>query len=173
MALLLTIHFLNRRLPTLFVMFTVSMMLFGGQVRAEAIDDAVAALDAGRYQYACESFEALAQTGNSDAQTLLGIMYSEGRGVARDTQLARHWLGRAAHQGGHGAQFLLGLSYLGSYGDAEQNDPGRARIWLRRSAHNGNVLAQRFLVRAYRHGWFGTENLQHATYWQGRLQNIN
>ena len=66
MALLLTIHFLSRRLPTLFVMFTVSMMLFGGQARAEAIDDAVAALDAGRYQYACESFEALAQADRLD-----------------------------------------------------------------------------------------------------------
>lgn len=173
MALLLTIHLLSRRLPTLLIIFTVSILLFGGQVRADAVDDAVAALDAGRYQYARESFEALAQAGNSDAQTLLGIMYSEGRGIARDIQQARHWLRSAAHQGGHDAQFLLGLSYLGSYGDAGQNDFAKARIWLRRSAHNGNALAQRFLVRAYRHGWFGTENLQHASYWQGRLRNIN
>ena len=173
MVLLLTTHLLGRRLQTLLVMFTVSMLLFGGQVRAESIDDAVAALDSGRYQHARESFEALAETGNSEAQTLLGIMYSEGRGAVHDIEKARHWLARAAHQGSHNAQFLLGLSYLGSYGDAGQNDLGKARIWLRRSAHNGNPLAQRFLVRAYRNGWFGTENLQHATYWQGRLRNIN
>jgi TPR repeat protein len=172
-TLLLTIHILSRRLPALLVMFTVSMLLLGGQARAEAIDDAVAALDSGRYQHARESFAALARSGNSEAQTLLGIMYSEGRGVAPDIQKARHWLARAAHQGSHNAQFLLGLSYLGGFGNAGQNDPGKARIWLRRSAHNGNPLAQRFLVRAYRHGWFGTENLQHASYWQERLQNVN
>lgn len=173
MALLQTVHLLGRRLQTLLVMFTVSMLLFGGQVRADALDDAVAALDAGRYQYARESFEALAQTGNSDAQILLGIMYSEGRGIARDIQQARHWLILAAHKGCHDAQFFLGLTYLGSYGNTEQNDPAKARIWLRRSAHNGNVLAQRFLVRAYRNGWFGSENQQHASYWQGRLRNSN
>lgn len=173
MALLITIYFLNRRLPALFVMFTVSMLLFAGQARAEAIDDAVAALDSGRYQHARESFEALARSGNSEAQTLLGIMYSEGRGVAHDIQKARHWLMKAAHQGSHNAQFLLGLSYLGGFGNAGQNDTAKARIWLRRSAHNGNPLAQRFLVRAYRHGWFGSENLQHASYWQERLQNTN
>jgi TPR repeat protein len=173
MSLLPTIHFLSRRLLTLLAMFMVSMLLFAGQARAEAINDAVAALDSGRYQHARESFEALARSGNSEAQTLLGIMYSEGRGVAHDIQKARHWLARAAHQGSHNAQFLLGLSYLGGLGNAGQNDPGKARIWLRRSAHNGNPLAQQFLVRAYRHGWFGSENLQHAGYWQERLQNVN
>ena len=173
MTLLVTIHLLSRRLSTLMVIFTLSMLLFGGQLRAEAIDDAVAALDAGRYQYARESFEVLAQTGNSDAQILLGIMHGEGMGVARDAQQARHWLMLAANKGCHDAQFLLGLTYLGSYGNAEQDDPAKARIWLRRSAHNGNVLAQRFLVRAYRRGWFGSENQQYASYWKERLQNTN
>lgn len=174
MNLLPTIHFLCRRLAALLVMFTVALLLFNAQARAaEAIEDAVAALDAGRYQAAREGFEALAQHGNTDAQTLLGIMYSEGRGVTRDVQQARTWLTRAAHQGSHDAGFLLGLSYLGSYGKGGQNDPAKARIWLRRSAHLGNPLAQRFLIRAYRHGWFGSENPQHASYWQARLQNVN
>lgn len=157
----------------LLVMVTISALLLGGQARAASLDDAVAALDNGRYQAARESFESLARTGNTDAQTLLGIMYSEGKGVRRDIQQARHWLESASHKGSHDAQFLLGLSYLGSYGSARKNDVTSARIWLRRSAHNGNPLAQRFLVRAYRHGWFGSENLQHASYWQERLQNIN
>jgi len=152
----------------LLVMVTASALLLGGQLRAANLDEAVAALDSGRYQAAREEFEALAQSGNSDAQTLLGVMYSEGRGIKRDTQQARHWLAQAAHKGKNDAQFLLGLSYL-----SEQGDQAKARIWLRRSAHNGNPLAQRFLVRAYRHGWFGSENTQHASYWQERLQNVN
>jgi TPR repeat protein len=178
MTLLFTIHCLSRRLSTLLVMFMASILLFGGQARAEEeIEIAVAALDAGRYQVAQEGFEMLANRGNTDAQTLLGIMYSEGMGVRLDIQQARYWLSRAAHQGGHSAQFLLGLSYLGGYGNVEGNarktDPAKARIWLRRAAHNGNPLAQRFLVRAYRHGWFGSENQQHASYWQERLQDVN
>ena len=152
----------------LLVMATVSALLLGGQVRATSLDAAVIALDNGHYQTASEGFETLARMGNTDAQTLLGIMYSEGRGIRRDNQQARHWLLLAAHQGCHDAQFLLGLSYLGG-----QDDPAKARIWLRRSAHNGNLLAQRFLVRAYRQGWFGSENLQHASYWQQHMQNIN
>jgi TPR repeat protein len=167
---LLTTHWL----PALLAMFTVTVLLFNAQAHAaETIEDAVAALDAGRYQAARDGFESLARRGNTDAQTLLGIMYSEGRGVARDVQQARTWLARAAHQGSHDAGFLLGLSYLGSYGKGGQNDPAKARIWLRRSAHLGNPLAQRFLIRAYRHGWFGSENQQHASYWQERLQNVN
>ena len=173
MVLVLTIHLLIRRTSMLLLMVTMSALLFGGQARAASLDDAVVALDSGRYQAARDGFEALARAGNTDAQTLLGIMYSEGRGIRRDNQLARHWLLLAAHQGCYDAQFLLGLSYLSSHDQNRQDDPAQARIWLRRSAHNGNPLAQRFLVRAYRHGWFGSENLQHASYWQERLQNIN
>lgn len=173
MALLLTIHFLSRRLSVLVMIVAVSMFLPAGQVRADAINDAATALDNGRYQQARESFEALARGGNTDAQTLLGIMYKEGRGVARDIQQARYWLKCAADKGSHDAQFLLGLTYLGSPADSGQNNLANARIWLRRSAHNGNALAQQFLVRAYRHGWFGSENQQHASYWQERLQNVN
>ena len=177
MVLLLTIHFLSRRLPTLLMMYMLSILLFGGQVHAGDINDAVVALDAGRYQQARESLETLAESGNRDAQTLLGIMYSEGKGTARDIQQARHWLERAAYQGSDDAQFLLGLSYLGSRGnageDTGQNDLTRARIWLRRSAHNDNPLAQAFLVRAYKNAWFGSKNLQHASYWQERLKSLN
>lgn len=173
MALLLTIHFLSRRLSVLVMVVAVSMSLPAGQVRADAINDAVAALDNGHYQQARESFEALARSGNTDAQTLLGIMYKEGRGVVRDLAQARYWLECAAHKNNNDAQFLLGLTYLGSPATSGKDDLGNARIWLRRSAHNGNALAQQFLVRAYRHGWFGSENQQHASYWQERLHNVN
>ncbi|WP_126454658.1 tetratricopeptide repeat protein [Sulfuriflexus mobilis] len=177
MTLFLTIYFLGHRVPTLLLMLMLSMLLFGGQARAESIDNAVAALDSGQYLAAREGLEALAKRGNSDAQTLLGIMYSEGRGITRDIHQARQWLSRAAHQGSDDAQFLLGLSYLGGYGQARgksgQNDPTKARIWLRRSAHNGNALAQGFLVSAYKNGWFGSKDQQRASYWQGRLRDVN
>lgn len=173
MALLLTIYFLSRRLSVLVLLTTVSLLLSAGHVRADTINDAVAALDNGRYQQAREGFETLARGGNTDAQTLLGIMYKDGKGVARDLRQARYWLECAAQKNNHDAQFLLGLTYLGSSGNSGKNDLGNARIWLRRSAHNGNVLAQQFLVRAYQHGWFGSENQQHASYWQERLHNVN
>lgn len=173
MTLLLTNYFIVRRPSTVITLSMLVILLLAGPVRAESLDEAVAALDSGRYQAARQSFENLARHGDADAQVLLGIMYSEGKGGQADIQQGRHWLETAAHQGSHDAQFLLGLSYLGSYGNSGQSDLSRARIWLRRSAHNGNALAQRFLVRAYRHGWFGSRNQQHASYWQERLQAVN
>ena len=168
MLLVFTIYILSRKKAMIVTMCMLSAILLGGQVRASSLDEAVQALDNGHYQDARKAFEALAETGNTDAQTLLGIMYSEGRGVGRDNVQARHWLLVASHQGCHEAQFLLGLSYL-----TGQEDPAQSRIWLRRAAHNGNPLAQRFLVRAYRNAWFGSENRKHASYWQARLKNIN
>ena len=171
------IHFLGGRPPILLAVYALSILLFNGQIHAEDINDAAQALDSGRYQQARESLEALARNGSSDAQTLLGIMYSEGKGVTHDLPQARHWLTRAAHQGNNDAQFLLGLSYLGNYGNTGtatgHDDLAKARIWLRRSAHNNNPLAQGFLVRAYKNAWFGSINLEHASYWQQRLQSLN
>jgi hypothetical protein len=40
-------------------------------------------------------FEQGAQNGNADAQKVLGVAYAQGRGVARDVDIARYWLEKA------------------------------------------------------------------------------
>jgi TPR repeat protein len=54
-----------------------------------------------------------AKAGNAMAQHLVGRMYNEGRGLARDPAEALKWTRRAADRGVPGAQFDLGLSVAG------------------------------------------------------------
>lgn len=48
-----------------------------------------------------------AEQGYADAQFRLGLMYAEGRGVAKDDAEAVRWYQLAAAQGHAGAQFNL------------------------------------------------------------------
>lgn len=155
-------------LAVLLVCLGVSM----GSAHASSLDDAVATLDEGRYTQARDAFIQLANQGEVKAQLLLGIMYNDAWGIPRDIHKARKWYKRAAQQGNADAQFLLGISYIDRYTDKQ--DSRRARYWIKRSAHNNHPVAQRFLIRAYEQGWFGSEpNLQYASYWQERIATVN
>ncbi|MGI9403386.1 MAG: tetratricopeptide repeat protein [Hyphomicrobium sp.] len=55
-----------------------------------------------------------AEQGDAKAQFNLGLMYGEGRGVARDDAKARAWFQKAAEQGDVKAQLKLGLMYAGA-----------------------------------------------------------
>lgn len=44
-------------------------------------------------------FSASAESGNSDAQSVLALMYEKGNGVKRDMKKAAYWYGKAAKQG--------------------------------------------------------------------------
>ena len=50
-----------------------------------------------------------AEQGDADAQTVLGAMYYQGRGVTQDDAEAARWLRLAADQGDVIAQFNLGF----------------------------------------------------------------
>ena len=52
-----------------------------------------------------------ASQGDAQAQTSLGILYAEGKGVPQDYATARRWWERAAAQGYTNAQFFLGALY--------------------------------------------------------------
>ena len=49
-----------------------------------------------------------AEQGNAKAQAILGFMYAEGRGVAKENAEAVKWFLMAAEQGDITAQFNLG-----------------------------------------------------------------
>jgi hypothetical protein len=59
------------------------------------------------YKKASPGLHRLAQTGNGQAMYILGVMYAYGRGVARNTEHARHWLSRAVEQKVTAAQPVL------------------------------------------------------------------
>jgi len=62
-------------------------------------EDGMAAYNRGDYVPAMAVFRALAELGNAEAQTLLGVMYRRGQGVKRSSARAYLWLSRAALRG--------------------------------------------------------------------------
>src|SRR5262249_19029459 len=78
---------------------------------ADALHRGKAAYDRQDYLTAFREWLPLAQQGYAPAQHNLGVMYSEGRGVAQDDALALSWHLQAAVQGYAPAQHNLGQMY--------------------------------------------------------------
>src|SRR5258708_35749007 len=68
-------------------------------------EDGAAAYNRGDYATARRLWLPLAEGGNADAQTMLGIIYEGGHGVSQDYAAAVTWYRRAADQGHPDAQF--------------------------------------------------------------------
>jgi TPR repeat protein len=62
-------------------------------------EDGMASYNRGDYVPAIRLFRPLAQQGNAKAQSVLGVMYRRGEGVARSSARAFIWLSRAAARG--------------------------------------------------------------------------
>ncbi|UXN10960.1 sel1 repeat family protein (plasmid) [Bartonella sp. HY328] len=87
-----------------------------------------------------EEFYKAAQQGEVRAQLVVGTMYSVGKGVAQDVELAVRWYCLAASQGYKEAQYSLGVSYYEGYGIKQ--DKAEAFRWLKLAAEQGLSLAQ-------------------------------
>jgi TPR repeat protein len=85
-------------------------MIVGGLVMAALIwglsgafagpwEDGMVAYNRGDYMPAIRLFRPLAEQGNPKAQSLLGVMYRKGEGVARSSVRAFVWFSRAAARG--------------------------------------------------------------------------
>ena len=77
---------------------------------------------------------------NASGQYNLGVMYADGRGVARDDAEAVRWYRRAAEQGNASGQYNLGGMY--STGRGVARDDAEAVRWYRRAAEQGNASGQ-------------------------------
>ncbi|KAG2386477.1 hypothetical protein C9374_002221 [Naegleria lovaniensis] len=85
-----------------------------------------------------------ARCGHSEAQYLLGVLYSGRFHVPQDYSKASEWYLRAAHQGHAEAQFELGKMYEQGLGVLSSDS--QALEWYRKSANNGNTSALKSLV---------------------------
>ena len=81
--------------------------------------EAGAALERGDYETAVRELRPLAEQGDARAQTILGGMYAEGRGVPQDDAKALRWYRKAAKQGAVVAQINLGVMYENGRGVAQ------------------------------------------------------
>lgn len=103
---------------------------------AERFERAVAAYEAGRFKAARADFQLLADQGSAIAETMLGTMYAEGRGVKGDPATAAAYFYRAANRGYAPAQLALADAYAegrGTYRDL----PG-AYMWARLAQVRGH-----------------------------------
>jgi hypothetical protein len=85
---------------------------FAGPVVAGPLDDGDAAYGKGDYATALRLWRPLAEQGNAPAQSNLGVMYLDGKGVPRNYAEAAKWFRLAADQGRAKAQNNLGAMYL-------------------------------------------------------------
>lgn len=100
-----------------------------------------------KFKSAIEAWRPLAESGNADAQTRLGVMYSKGLGVTRSYGQALQWFRRAADQGVAEAQFNVGAMYAEGLGVPLDDDV--AQGWLRRAADQEYVEAKDYVRKRY------------------------
>lgn len=103
---------------------------------------------------AAQWYQRSADQGFAPAQTSLGLLYMDGRGVPRDGARALELFRVAAAAGHARAQNNLGLIYV--RGEAVERDYVIAREWFERAAEQGLVQAYRNLSVIYQNG-FGVE----------------
>lgn len=97
-----------------------------------------------------QQLKTLAAQGSAWAQTQLGQLYANGRGVPQDYVTARRWYEIAAAQRNAGAQSQLGQLYADGRGVPQ--DFKKARQWWEQAALQGNAQAQFNLGQLYANG---------------------
>lgn len=107
--------------------------------------DGMAAYNKGDYAQAFKILRPLASKGLAMAQTNLGVMYHEGKGVAQDYKEAVKWYRLAATQGETLAQNILGVMYHN--GEGVTRDYHEALKWYRLAAADGLESAKKALKR--------------------------
>ena len=109
------------------------------------------AYDAGDYATAFTELTPFAEEGDAEAQNILGWMYENGRGVARDYVEAIKWYLLAADSELADAQNNLGRMYENGWGVAQDYEKAVRRY--RRAAETRDATAQNNLGRMYENGW--------------------
>lgn len=98
---------------------------------------------------AVEDFEQLADSGDRDAQYLLGKLYRDGGLLIPDSEKARYWLTCSARNEHTVAQYALGKLLLD---DAEVYAPEEAIQWLTLAAESQNSYAAYRLAKEFLSG---------------------
>lgn len=92
------------------------------------------------YALALSELGAEAKRDKPEAMHLLGMMYADGSGVARDNARALDWFRKAAALNYGPSQGMLGMFYAQGRGVARDN--AKSLEWTRAAAENGDALSQ-------------------------------
>ena len=117
----------------------LAVMAHAVPANAGPYEDGDAAYNQGDYVAALKFWRPLAEQGDAVAQTNLGVMYAEGKGMPQDHAEAVKWYRKAAEQGFAGAQYNLGNKYQA--GKGVPKDYVLAYLWYNLAAARENRLA--------------------------------
>lgn len=131
--------------------------------RALAFQAADNELNNSNYEVAAKRYAVLAEQGEAVAQTNLGWMYSQGKGVPKDINEAIKLFQLAADQDEPTAQNNLGL--LHEKGEGVPQDYKLALEWYQKSALQGNALAGQSLGNLYFKGNGTPQDYNQASKW--------
>lgn len=149
----------NRCLNSLVAVFAI-----GVYSHAQAgLVEGMASFYRGEHQTAFRELQPLAEQGVAVAQFAIGVMYSDGKGVAKDPTEGEKWYLKAAEQGLAFAQLSLGSAYFLGLGVKE--DHSKAVKWYRRAAEQGWTQAQFNLGSMYSAGKGVSRNQALAYQW--------
>lgn len=115
-----------------FAAAVIGLMLLGSSAHADEEDEGAKAYFEKDYGKALKILEPLADNGNWDAEALLGMMYSNGEGVAQNYTLSFKYYRDAARFGHPGAMHDLAVLY--SNGQGVPQDYFHAYVWFSLSA---------------------------------------
>jgi localization factor PodJL len=113
---------------------------------------------------------ALANTGDSKGQLLLGLKYLSGSGVAANEAEAARWLSRAAQQGEPLAEYRLGTLY--ERGRGVPADAKQATHWYELAARQGNRKAMHNLAVAFAEGAGEPKDSAQAALWFAKAAHL-
>ena len=152
------------RHPILATLYALLLALgLSGAANAGPFDDALAAAKRGDYATAFRLWRPLADQGDADAQSNLGVMYANGQGVPQNHAEAVKWFRLAADQGYANAQYNLGLMYDNGQGVTQNH--AEAVKWYRLAADQGYANAQYNLGLIYYTGQGVPQNHVQAHKW--------
>lgn len=145
----------------------LALLVGGGGVSlaqtSDTADAGLAAYEQGDYAKAVREWSILAEQGDKWAQFNLGLLYTNGQGVAQDYQEAVRWYRLSAEQGNALAQYNLGVAYANGQGFA-QNFKEAVRLY-QLSAEQGQAAAQYNLGVAYTNGQGVRQDYVYALMW--------
>ncbi|MGZ5926235.1 MAG: hypothetical protein ACXWLJ_06125 [Rhizomicrobium sp.] len=110
-----------------------------------------------------DKIAAAANTGNPVAETIIGLKYLDGQGIAADPVQALKWLQKAADAGQAVAQYRLGTMY--ERGQGVTVNPASAAKWYQASANLGNRKAMHNLAVAFAEGSTGKKDMAESARW--------
>jgi TPR repeat protein len=133
-----------------FAMIILGLLLSGANLSWASLEDAVQAYLRGEFSKAATLLRPIAEQGDPQAQTYMGLLYERGKGVPKDYAESVKWYRLAAEKGKADAQNYLGDMYR--KGNGVTQDYGQAAVWYEKAAQQGIKAAQYNLGELYANG---------------------